>query len=138
MAVEGERVDRAEGLADDGRPIEAERVENVCQVVAVVGGGPRRWWVVGGSEARCVQGDHSEFVGQVFHLPDPHPAAPECPRQPPQGRPGAALPIGDGQAADLDPVNLRRYLLITHNCQYQAKPNARTLPRPTTRTFCRA
>jgi len=36
---------------------------------------------------------------------------------------GADLPIGDGQAADLDQVNLRRGLVITHDPQSRANPN---------------
>jgi hypothetical protein len=35
-----------------------------------------------------------------------------------QCRSGAGLPIGDCQAADLDQVNLRRGLLITHDRPY--------------------
>ena len=42
LAVQGERVDRAEGLAPDGRSVEAEHVEYLSQVVAVVGGCRRR------------------------------------------------------------------------------------------------
>ena len=33
------------------------------------------------------------------------------------------MPIADRQAADLDQVNLRRGLLITHDPQYRANPN---------------
>lgn len=40
-----------------------------------------------------------------------------------QCRSGADLPIADRQAADLDQVNLRRGLLITHDPQYRANPN---------------